>query len=881
MNIANKLTLLTGRVGAVVIVFVLLAWSIEDASGQNYIGPNGGRFEDNANWDNQEVPNSAASNVVISGRRVVKRETTLAASLNVNGGGQLDMIGNPGNGVPGSGQSASIIFDGLGAAITMSGGSIRMQQFSNFRFDERLNINGGLIETLDSSVDITGNGTESILSINNSIINGSATISNTVLNNNGTLLGNDPGGLITGFFSGSSNSGVIQAIASGDQRGRLVLGRSGTGDPSLDNTDGLLSANGGELFVNRFEVNGGMAESINGGLFRLQSGRLDNIHVGGTTAETEGGIVQLESNGTLLSAEIEAGGTLVGDRGDLSGNGTFTNNGNIVIRDGLEIEGRVTVGGNGTLTFENDNGTIESERSDNVQDTLVNTNQNLRVRGEGIITRIDVDNDGQILAEGDLRMVAGGGQMNLDNTDGVIGALDGGTLTIAQGGAVVEGGTIVTEGTGEVIIGNFATLKNVTNEGQMSKNAGGSLFNLGGTVTNNGTIDVGSAGFRALDDNLQLQGNGQVNLSNNVQISGDFVNGAEHTIQGDGRIRNFDTVVNQGTLGAGDGETLAIEANSNDTFTNEGTLLVESGGRMNVLVSSGAANRQRFTNLSEDNTVLTDGVYQVNNGRLAFLGSNVELETNRADIIMSGPDAQITASGNANILSMLSLNEGSLQLLEEFAMEVDSDLTNSGALEIGTGSALTVGEGGTGTYFQIDGTTIVDGTLIAANIEVQGGMLQGLGQLPTLTNGGLLAPGASPGTLEIAGDFEQLDSGILEIELGGVLEGIEIDLLDVDGTATLTGTLNILRFGDFFPTIGQTASILFADEVIGEFGTLLFEGQDATDFYAIAYLEDRVEVTFLEAAAIPEPSTVVMLGIGGVVIGLALLRRGRRTAIAA
>jgi fibronectin-binding autotransporter adhesin len=62
---------------------------------------------------------------------------------------------------------------------------------------------------------------------------------------------------------------------------------------------------------------------------------------------------------------------------------------------------------------------------------------------------------------------------------------------------------------------------------------------------------------------------------------------------------------------------------------------------------------------------------------------------------------------------------------------------------------------------------------------------------------GTLAPGNSPGTLNIAGDLTLGAGTILNYEFGepGVVGASVNDLVNVGGTLTLDGTLNIIDFG--------------------------------------------------------------------------------------
>ena len=91
--------------------------------------------------------------------------------------------------------------------------------------------------------------------------------------------------------------------------------------------------------------------------------------------------------------------------------------------------------------------------------------------------------------------------------------------------------------------------------------------------------------------------------------------------------------------------------------------------------------------------------------------------------------------------------------------------------------------------------------------------------------GGTLAPGDSPGTTTINGNYEQQAAGTLEIEIGGTTAGSEFDMLAITGSTTLAGTLDVSLFdlggGLFSPSAGDTFEILTAaGGLAGAFDTL-------------------------------------------------------------
>jgi hypothetical protein len=104
-------------------------------------------------------------------------------------------------------------------------------------------------------------------------------------------------------------------------------------------------------------------------------------------------------------------------------------------------------------------------------------------------------------------------------------------------------------------------------------------------------------------------------------------------------------------------------------------------------------------------------------------------------------------------------------------------------------------------------------------------LLYGAGTITgNVNNNGTVAPGNSPGTLTIAGNYVQGAAGALNVELGGTGAG-QYDVLNVTGTVTLAGTLNVSMFGGFTGSVGDVFNVITAGSVLGgTFGSLNYPG---------------------------------------------------------
>jgi len=127
------------------------------------------------------------------------------------------------------------------------------------------------------------------------------------------------------------------------------------------------------------------------------------------------------------------------------------------------------------------------------------------------------------------------------------------------------------------------------------------------------------------------------------------------------------------------------------------------------------------------------------------------------------------------------------------------------------------------TEFAVDGATFdlakVQDRLsyLEGAFDVQAGQtMGGSGQITMdVYNDGIVAPGYSPGKIDITGNYTQ--SGTLLIELGGTDPGTGYDQLNVSGQASLDGTLQLALYNGYRPSDGQTFDILTFGSALGRF----------------------------------------------------------------
>lgn len=181
----------------------------------------------------------------------------------------------------------------------------------------------------------------------------------------------------------------------------------------------------------------------------------------------------------------------------------------------------------------------------------------------------------------------------------------------------------------------------------------------------------------------------------------------------------------------------------------------------------------------------------------------------------------------------------------------------------------------TGTFRVLDNAHLHldEGFIGAESLEIRrqatlsgNGMING-----DVVNEGVIAPGNSPGVISIVGDFEQLSEGALRLELGGGgLPGVDYDLVEVFGMATLGGALEVVLLPGYLPTLDDMFTFLTADQIVGEFDQVRFVGGSAE----ITYASSGVRLSNVVFSGVPEPQSIALVWLG---LAGAVWKRPRRS----
>ena len=237
--------------------------------------------------------------------------------------------------------------------------------------------------------------------------------------------------------------------------------------------------------------------------------------------------------------------------------------------------------------------------------------------------------------------------------------------------------------------------------------------------------------------------------------------------------------------------------------------------------------------ITADRTIFTDAAVtamtiqfdNANSYAVAGQGSvNLEADSGNAaiDVVQGGhqfqaivnlnssTDVDVAASSSLAFNNALNLGGNTLTKTGNGTLEINNRLTTGGGSVIGLAGTIT-------------GSGKVGGSLTNTSATV--------------------APGNSPGTLTVEGDFTQEAGGTLAIELAGTAAG-EFDVLEVLGSAVLGGSLDITEL--YTPGGADTWTILTAfGGITGNFSTI-------TPGYQVALANGDTELVLsLSGALLP------------------------------
>jgi hypothetical protein len=742
--------------------------------------------------DSGAFTNNGTINANISGQTLVAQSLTSGTNtktMEASGGGTLEFNGSSWNNAGGT------ITAQTGSAVDLTGG---------------VTITGGILNSLGTGqVFVAGSNTVNLAGLTNS---GALNVQNNgEISATGTITNN---GTITLQAGGNNTYYYAPSATTLTGTGSLVL--SSTNNQYTGNVDGAggftndeTIAGAGQIDSGAFTNNGTINANVSGQTLTLQS----------FSAASNTKTMEASGGGTMLfngSSWTNTGGTIEAETGssvNLTGSTSITG-------------GTLTTSGTGTinvlassyayLTGLTNSGTLNEQNNSQLNFTGTMTNSGtVNVQAAGNTTYLIIN-----------------GSVTLNGT----GTID---LTSTNG---QYSGEIYGEGTAPILI-SHNTIEGVGNLG--SSNMG---------FTNDGTVDANVAGQT---------------LAINVDSTG-FTNwnGTTHTLTGGTYIANGGnlTFASGGTTGITTLSASATEENGGQILDSSNSL-ANALAKLTSITSTGAltiggvaftdagsfSNAGSLTILAGESfsvgslaqisgTTLTAGTY-VLDGNLSLTGVDQNITTNAATVTLAG--GTIENANSTSALANLAANTKSLTLTNNANFTTVGNFSNTGTLNINSGSTFTLG--GTGTLAQISGTTITGGVFVldgnldlsgAANITtnastitlgggtIQTGSTNDLANLATNSRSLTLANGANFTTV---GNFT--NSGALTVNSGStftVLSGKSLANYHntgananelVGGTFVVGGTLAF--------NAGTTGAIKVDDATITLEGTGTFENTSA------------------------------------------------------
>jgi fibronectin-binding autotransporter adhesin len=457
------------------------------------------------------------------------------------------------------------------------------------------------------------------------------------------------------------------------------------------------------------------------------------------------------------------------------------------------------------------------------------------------------------------------------------------TLTLGNNGTVTFGGVISSTGSGGI---TFAANANTDGRFEITNAANtfpGNVNITGGEVRFTADGSIGNAGNDIILDGGRF---GKASDATTVTLSAGrdiFVgDGAGTSISSEstGTLIYNNAIANKsgeiGSWAKQGGGTLSlggVSTYSGDTVINNGILLLTTGNDRlptGTVVSLGQA---ASTNLG---TLNLNGLNQQIAGLASTTGINASANKNTVTSVAAATldinvaegatksygDGTTQNSGVITGLLALTKSGSGTQTFGDANTYTGTTTVNAGILALsGTGTI------GAGNVALGGGTLSIAGISTSAYTLTSTQTLSGAGQInatgKTLAVNGTLAPGSSAGTIDVTGAVTLGLNSVSNFEILGTSSG-QFDLLDVTGTLTFGGSLNLTTSYAF--AANDMVKLFDAETFAGTFGTI--NGTSLGDglSWDTSKLYTQGSIT-----VVPEPSTALIGGLGI----LALLRRRR------
>jgi hypothetical protein len=770
-----------------------------------------------------------------------------SGTINMSAGSTLDIasawsidtgtvnINTPGLIIGSKGAAAHL----AGGAITMTGGTINLDDIDSVVLDAALTTTGG---TINNSGSITVNSVSSVgAGTDFNMTGGEAQL--TV---NGIFTVNTPDFNLDGL----ELAGNITTVNAG---AALNLNLGAGADLSYGHT---INLNAGAFSLT---TSAATAWTLNSnGTVNAAGGTTSTIASPGETFQV-GGHINVTANSTLAVNSVSdylSTAVVVIDAGSmLNHNGAVTYNGGSYTGGGVLSPGTATIADATTWNVTTVN---LDDGNHTLNDVLTINADSIDNSGDGFDTAITIAD-----AAGLAVNIGGGGSWTVDAAGSITYNGNPAVNNYLLGSDIRMNGTINHNGDGRtnarLDIGSTGVI-NINTAGEpLRLNGGNDTINpntiAGGTIQGPGILaaDGGRAlhGFGTISTAVEFPSanlkadNGILNVSGaiaSVRIFGSadadgilnvmnpWNTAATVTVSLDGGELRGATVTNGGASGI-NGHGLVSARVLNDTRIDAegtGTLVVETAANNNDWDGAGAGQLNAISadlEVRDNAAFLFTGTVSVNAGRTVF-ANGFELEFDPGSTLSLASGAHYRSTNATDIGGSVFVSAGT------------AFLDNGGTTVFESGSATTLMGNlqlnNPATTIQAGATFSNGGRLINSATRTLR-LLDGADVAVLVENQGTLEIGSSPG--QATGlDFQQNASGALNVELQGT--GLaQFDRLTLTGAAQLAGNVNVSLLGGFAPVLGNTFNFVSATGgVSGTFDSLTQPaGMPAGLFVGLAY----------------------------------------------
>ncbi|MEM7453348.1 MAG: PEP-CTERM sorting domain-containing protein [Planctomycetota bacterium] len=477
---------------------------------------------------------------------------------------------------------------------------------------------------------------------------------------------------------------------------------------------------------------------------------------------------------------------------------------------------------------------------------------NLRIAGGELVTQSLTRGTGPFtISSGRVEIVGGTFDPN-QSVFNLVGAggVNTSELELAQGASWNQQDLSIREGGLLNVVGasseSLLSIDNIRMEGDIPDNP---------TV-----INISNGGRIAVAQDLEI-GTGSNVHRGELNVDGAF--GARQstlTVAGTGRLANSSS--GEGSLNVINGGRAEFQDSLivGSAFRGVGTMLIDGSGSrveaVNLDVGGGQVRSTGHAFVQDGATLITSesqiGSIAPGSGHPGSTGSVIVTGagsrwTNANGIYVGGNNMAAAGTGSVTVANSGLIESNALTVYANGSVDL-----LGGTLDVNT---LDFADPGSSSNFNFSaGRLIVD--------LVSGDLVQ---------DGGVLAPGDSPGLTDIQGNYF-LNSGEIEFELEGYLRAMDFDAVNVTGDALLNGTFDVNLTGGFNPVTGDQFDIFDGQIVAGS--VYSFDFTDAQLASGLRWDTSLFASSgVISVSAVPEPGSLVIIGA----LGISAFSRRRRS----